>query len=268
MTPTVPPDGLIDRIIASDTAYTSARVAVIGRWPGNPYGAETRSEGGTHAFAVRGVPSPWLNRAVGFGEADADKVAGAAAWFRERGVRGCFDVMPDRHGPALAQAFGQAGFMQSRFDSVSWAAPRRASPSVPIETIDSETGMETFLDAHLEAWSMPTQDRDGAKRNMQGWLGLPGWTMLLARLAGGPAGTAVLHVADGIAYIALTATRPASRRQGVQTALLQNCFNLAAEAGADIIWSRAAYLSSSHRNMLRAGLSVLCTPAFWTRSDP
>jgi hypothetical protein len=54
------------------------------------------------------------------------------------------------------------------------------------------------------------------------------------------------------------------RGKGAQTALLERCFTLAHEAGADVIWSRSVYLSQSHRNMARAGLRVLCTPAFWT----
>jgi GNAT superfamily N-acetyltransferase len=124
--------------------------------------------------------------------------------------------------------------------------------------------MEGFLDCHLEAWGLPAQHRDGAKRNMRRWLGLPGWTMLLAHAAGEPAGAAVLHIADGAAYIAATATRPSQRGKGAQTALLERCFDLAHEDGADVIWSRSVYLSQSHRNMVRAGLHSLCTPAFWT----
>ncbi len=268
MTTVLPPQDLIDRIIASEVAHTSDRVAAIGRWPGNPYGAEELSNGGVHAFAVRGVPSPWLNRALGFGEAYADKVESVAVWFRERGVPGWFDVMPDRHGPLLARALGDAGFIQSRFSAVSWGVPRAATSRSPIDVIDSESAMEAFLDCHMEAWEMPAKDRDGAKRNMRGWLGLPGWTMLLARHEGEPAGTAVLHFRDGVAYIAATATRPKLRGQGAQTALLERCFDLAAATGAELIWSRAAYLSQSHRNMLRAGLRTLCTQAYWTRSDP
>src|SRR5258708_32560062 len=118
MTTVLPPQDLIDRIIASEVAHTSDRVAAIGRWPGNPYGAEELSNGGVHAFAVRGVPSPWLNRALGFGEAHADKVESVASWFRERGVAGWFDVMPDRHGPLLARAWCGARFIYAGSDGV------------------------------------------------------------------------------------------------------------------------------------------------------
>jgi hypothetical protein len=264
----LPPIGLIDRIIASDAAFTAERIVAIAADPGNPLKAAMLNEGRLSAFGALGLPTHWLNRAMGFGEANAEEVPRFAEWLGDNAVHGCFEIMPDRHGPKLAAALSRAGYVQTRFDGVSWAAPRRGVPLLPVESVTSEVEMETFLDCHLDAWGMPEPHREGAKRNMRRWLGLPVWTMLLARVDDRPAGAAVLHMADGIAYIAATATSPALRNKGAQTALLERCFGLAHESGADVIWSRALYLSQSHRNMLRSGLETLCTPAFWTRPSP
>jgi len=260
----LPDSKLIDRIIASDAAHTAGRIEAIAADAGNPLKATMLSQGPLRAFGVPGLPTHWLNRVMGLGEAHASEVPRFAEWLRRHSINGWFEVMPDRHGPALAAALAGAGYVQTRFDQVSWARPRRGAPSLPVEIIATASAMETFLDCHLEAWGMPEPHREGAKRNMRRWLGLPGWTMLLARTGVEPAGAAVLHIADDVAYIAATATRPAARGQGAQTALLERCFDLAHETGAEVIWSRSLYLSQSHRNMLRAGLQILCTPAFWT----
>jgi GNAT superfamily N-acetyltransferase len=265
MSEPLPPLRLIDRIIASDAAHTADRLEAIASDPGNPLGAVMLREGPISAFGAPGLPTHWLNQAMGFSKALAGEVDRLDGWLRSNAINGCFEVMPDRHGPALATALGSAGYAQTRFDSVSWAVPQPGAPSLPVETIATGAGMEVFLDCHIEAWGMPEPHRDGAKRNMRRWLGLPGWTLLLARISDMPAGAAVLHIRDGTAYIAATATRPSARGKGAQTALLERCFQLALEAGADVIWSRALYLSQSHRNMLRSGLRTLCTPAFWTR---
>ena len=265
MTEPIPPAGIIDRIIASDAAQTAGRIDAIAQDAGNPLRATMLMEGPIRAFGVPGLSTHWLNRAVGLGEASAGDVGWIAAWLRDNAANGCFEIMPDRHGPGLAAALSAAGYAQTRFDSVSWGVPRRGRPALPIQTIATEAEMEVFLDCHLEAWGMPERVRDGARRNMRRWLGRPGWTMLLARLGDTPAGAAVLHTAERIAYIAATATRPSARGKGAQTALLERCFDFACEAGADIVWSRALYLSQSHRNMLRVGLRTLCTPAFWTQ---
>src|SRR5262249_7403539 len=71
MTELVPPTGIIDRIIASDAAHTAGRIEVIARDAGNPLGATILMEGPIHAFGVPGLPTHWLNRAVGFREANA-----------------------------------------------------------------------------------------------------------------------------------------------------------------------------------------------------
>jgi hypothetical protein len=50
----------------------------------------------------------------------------------------------------------------------------------------------------------------------------------------------------------------------LQAALLARRIAEARKAGADIVCSGAAYLSTSHRNMERAGLRILFNSATWT----
>src|SRR5262249_11613167 len=161
MSESLPSSTLIDRIIASDAAHTAGRIAAIAADDGNSLGAEMLSEGRIHVFGVPGLPTHWLNRAMGLGEATAGEVPRLAAWLRDTAVRGCCGGMPDRHGPILALALADAGFVATRFDQVSWATPRRGVVGLPVETVDGAAAMERFLDCHLEAWGMPAQHRDG-----------------------------------------------------------------------------------------------------------
>jgi GNAT superfamily N-acetyltransferase len=235
---------------------------VIGRWPGNPHGVALRRDGPVSGFQVQSVPSPWLNRAMGWGDADAALVPAYAAWFAGAGIEGRFEVMPDRAGPALARALAAAGLLPTGGDAIVTGQPQPAGdvPSVTLAT--DEAAMETFLDTHLHGLGIPLAVHDGAKANMRGWRGLAGMALLLAWRDGLPAGSCVLHRADGIAYVADMATRPEHRRQGVQTDLLRQCHALAADDA--VIWARCRFLSGSHRNLQRAGLATFCTTTFWT----
>jgi hypothetical protein len=51
----------------------------------------------------------------------------------------------------------------------------------------------------------------------------------------------------------------------LQTALLAHRLRHAAEQGATHVCSGAAFLSSSHRNMVRAGMTLQFVRGLWTR---
>lgn len=258
----VPPEGLIPRLLANEIAYTAARAAVIARWPGNPFGVAMRRDGAAFACQVKGVPSPWLNRAMALGEAQAGLVPDLAAWFADAGIAGRFEVTPDSPGPTLGRALVDSGLVPSDGDAMVWGLPRPGIWPAAVSAVEDAAAMEVFLDTHLSALGVPLAVHDGAKGNMRGWLGRPGLRLLLARRDGLPAGSCALFIADGVAYVADMATLAEHRGHGVQTALLAACHALA--AGCDVVWARCRFLSQSHRNLQRAGLRTLCTTSFWT----
>ena len=104
----------------------------------------------------------------------------------------------------------------------------------------------------------------GFKANVRGWLGQTGWTLYLGRNEGQPAGAAMLCVSNGVAYCADSSVDPALRGKGVHLALLNRPRADAAEAGCDLICALAAFLTTSHRNMVRAGMALLYSQAIWT----
>jgi GNAT superfamily N-acetyltransferase len=131
--------------------------------------------------------------------------------------------------------------------------------------VDSRELVEDFLDALLTGWGIAGEHHEGAKANMRGWLGVPDWRLYLARIDGKPAAAAKLFLKDNVGLFADAATRPEFRGRGLQTALLRHRAAVAAMAGAELVYSQAAFGSVSQHNMERIGLRVLCSRTIWTR---
>jgi len=253
-------EGVIPRLLAQEADYTATRAAVIGRWPGNPFGVEVRREGGVFACRVAGVKSPWLNRVMGLGEADARQVAELRDWFGDAVPR--FETTPTSAGPALGLALVAAGRAPVGRDALVWSQGRGGAMPNGVALVEDAVALEAFLDAHLAGLELPETVREGAKRNMRGWLGAPGFALLLAREGGTAAGACVLHRQGGQTYVADMSTHPEWRGRGVQTRPLAVVHELHGEGG--IVWARCRFLSQSHRNLQRAGLQTLCTTVFWS----
>jgi len=87
----------------------------------------------------------------------------------------------------------------------------------------------------------------------------PGVESYLARVDGKVAGGATLAIRDGVAGLFGASTLPAFRRRGVHMALLQARLARAAEAGCDLAVCLAQPGSTSQRNIVRRGFTVLYT---------
>ncbi|HEY5107048.1 MAG TPA: GNAT family N-acetyltransferase [Caulobacteraceae bacterium] len=264
--PLVPSAELLRRVIDAECGYTASRLSVLERLPGNPVGVASRRVGEAYAFRARHLPISSFNRVVGLTDANAGDVGPLIAWFAEADVNGRFEIAPGGHAQAVRRALAAAGWAHSDFHATLFGAPGTAqnpAMGVSVEVVDAGT-LEAFLDAYAAGWAVT--EREGFKANVRGWLGQPGWTLYLGRHEGQPAGAAILHVSNGVGYCADSSVDPAMRRKGVHLALLHRRSADAAQAGCDLICAQAAFLSTSHRNMVRAGMALLYSQAMWTRA--
>jgi GNAT superfamily N-acetyltransferase len=87
----------------------------------------------------------------------------------------------------------------------------------------------------------------------------PGVECYLARVDGKVAGGATLAIRDGVAGLFGASTLPAFRKRGVQAALLHARMKRAAEVGCDLTVCLAQPGSTSNRNIVRQGFTVLYT---------
>jgi len=262
--PLVPSAQIARRVRQAECAYTASRLGVLERLPGNPVGVAWRRVDEGFAFRARHLPIASFNRVVGLTDAEAHAVPELIAWFGEARVRGRFEIAPDEAAEAVRAALTAAGWAHTGFHATLYGVPQAApaaASGVSVEIVDAAT-LEAFLDAYAAGWDVA--EREGFKANVRGWLGQSGWTLYLGRLDGRPAGGAILYVSDGVGYFADSAVDPGSRGKGVHGALLRRRGSDALAAGCDLICAQAAFLSTSHRNMVRAGLSLLYAQAIWT----
>jgi hypothetical protein len=263
----VPSQALVERVVATEAAYTLSRLQVLERLPGNPVGVAYRQlHAGGMALMARHLPVPSFNSVVGLRAGEEHEIEPLVAWYRDNGAKPRFEMVPGLTDEKLRRELCRRGFFQSGFHTSLTCGPDASLPEaspVPIEVVRTPEVLEAFLDAHAAGWKIP--DPEGFKTNVRGWLGQPGWTLYLARIDGKPAATAILYVRDRAAYCADAATPAALRGRGLQTALLARRIADARKAGVDFVCSGADYLSTSHRNMERVGMRVLFVRALWTQ---
>jgi hypothetical protein len=120
--------------------------------------------------------------------------------------------------------------------------------------------MESYLDAYVAGWGIAENDQAQFKSNVRPRRDQAGWSLYVARVEGIPAAAATLYAHDRVGYLADAATVPAFRRHG----LLRQRICDASRAGVDFIFSGAEPMSTSYRNMERAGLRLHFIRAKWT----
>ena len=260
--PPIPNADIVRRVHLAESRYTASRLGVLARLPNNPVGIEIRDlEDGGLAMQARFIPNMHFNRVAGL--TDASKVGVLTAWYRDRGITGHFDVVPGFTPEAVIAELWAYNFSHVSFHATLFARPASAQPSAPgvtVELVDATT-LEEFLDCHCRGWEIP--NLEGFKANTRGWLTEPGWRLYLARYYDRPAGTAILFQDGNTAYCADSACDPELRGHGVHAALLARRLEDAGALGCDLVCAMAAYLSTSHRNMIRAGFSLLHTKSVW-----
>ena len=260
---------LAARAMSVDLAYTVQRMQVIAQREGNPFGIAMKTFGAATALAAVRLPSSRFNRVVGLTPTDAGLLTDILAWYADLAVSPHIEIRPGDVNDALADALAQANFRQASFQAslVGEACVSLPSDTVVRPVIASEL-MERFLDVYLAGWEFPTAIHEGARVNMRGWLGLPAWRLYLAEIDGEAAAVAVSFLHEKAAYFADVCVHPKFRGRRLQSALLARYQLDARSQGADLLCSQATFGSTSHRNIERAGLRLLCTQAEWTRPQP
>jgi ribosomal protein S18 acetylase RimI-like enzyme len=262
----------VQRTLAADIAYTISRMKVLERIPGNPAGIGYRWVDDT-AVALTAYLPPFC-RVVGLRAGHEAQIEPLLAWYRERGVKPAFEMVPGHYDERLGRELARLGFFQSRFHVSLIGEPAHvigaaacAGDGTAIAQVTDGESLEAYLDAYVAGWGIPKKDHDLFKANVRPWLHQPGWSLYVGRANGKPAAAATLFLHGGAGrtgYLADATTAPAFRGQGFQSALLRRRIRDAAAAGADLVFSGAAPFSASHRNMERAGMRVQFVRSLWT----
>ncbi len=263
---------LLDRIDANE------REASVSEWRAAAEGGvDVRfvDDGELAMAATPSAPDENFNRALGLRQLP-HLLPDVLGFFEAHGVAGWVDTAdppwpgarPERVGSILAAPTSDLqavspGELPGTLRGELPDALRGDSPSDrvhvrhlrPDEAVDWERvvvrGFE-FTGALAAAWEAAAT---GIARD-------PRMHLVVAEIAGRPAGAAGLFVHRRVAGLGPGSVLPECRRQGVHAALISERIRLAAELGCDVVAAWAALDGPSERNMLRAGLRRI-----WTRGS-
>ena len=265
----VPSIELIRRTLDCEVSYTLSRMRVLEQIDGNPVGIAYRKVGESGwALMARHLPVPSFNAVIGLASGDDGEIAPVLQWYRDHEVTPQVEIVPGYEDAKVLRELARLAYRHSGFHVSMIARPadaRAPDSAIHIERVTDRAALEDFLDAYIAGRSLP--DGAGFKRNVRPWLEQPGWSLFLGRADGKPAAAAILYLRDGFGYLADATTDPVYRGRGLQTALLAHRLQHAAEQGAEYVCSGATFLSSSHRNMVRAGMALQFVRAIWTSGD-
>lgn len=268
MTPLTATASLARRIDYTELALVRG-MAESARAAGVPDVQEWPIGGSTAVLSEPGSP---FNKLIGLGFGEAIDVAALEAIEREHQGRHArlqveFSTLGD---PAVTTLLTARGYRLVGFENVlarrldsDERAPASAVQVSPIHAGESTAWRETVTTGFLtpDVFDGPAShesfDRAALERTYDLFGAVPGVVRLLARLDGEVAGGASLYLREGIALLCGAATLPASRRRGVQSALLHARLDHARRSGCNLAVVTTQPGSKSQANVQRLGFDLI-----------
>lgn len=253
---------LVRRLDAAARQYLVARYS----GPGNPMGAEIRTDAGMVATRVPFAPlNPLMNRATGVEH--VAQLDGLTDFYGAGSQPFRVETTPCTPVEVL-HALTARGFRIEQHASTLYASPlpARLLSSVIVTPVERQA-LGEFLDTLNTGFGLPPAALEQLRTNQGFWLDVPNWRLFIGRIDGRAAGAAVLSIHGDIAYLAAAATLPAARSLGVQTALIAARLAAARELGATIVTGQAEWGGTSQANMQRAGLQISHLRTIWSNAE-
>lgn len=223
------------------------------------------------SFAVLAEPGSPFNKLIALGFGEAVDEAALTEIERQHAARGArlqveLATLAD---PAVGRVLTRRGYELAGFENV---LGRRLDDVVPLS---SDVTIELVSPAQDAVWrdtvtdgflqpdvfdgpeSHESFDRAALDRTYRYFAAVPHVSRSLAHLDGIVAGGASLYLHDRTALLCGAATLPASRRRGVQSALLRARLVAARDAGCELAVVTTQPGSKSQENVQRAGFELL-----------
>jgi hypothetical protein len=177
------------------------------------------------------------------------------------------DTHPDQRPPYDRGWIVAHGFEEAYDEQIWWRELEGFEPpplpeGVVIERTGDEDG-ETFARVLNEGFGDPPDAALG--KAFAAVIGKPGWIHYLAHVDGEPGAASALFMADGVADCFVASTRPAARRRGAQTALINRRMADGLAAGCDIATAQSVTDNASPRNFERRGFKPVYRRTIFAR---
>jgi GNAT superfamily N-acetyltransferase len=225
--------------------------------------------GGYAVFA--GANSP-VTQAVGLGlkgPVSEEEFSRLEDFYRSRNEAARIEASP-LADPSLFKHFAANGYGVTEFTNVM---ARAVSEEDRFRGTNSDIQVELIPKNAIDVWVRTVSQGFAGEHavnseilDVMGMFAMAeGIECYLARVDGAHAGGGTLAIRDGVAGLFGAGTLPAFRNRGVQSALLAARLARAVEAGCDLAVCLAQPGTSSQRNIVRYGFSVLYTRAKFER---
>lgn len=260
---------LVDRLFDAQFQYLRGRMNVVSDVRRDPAAVAYFEAKHLRACIAPGTANPAFNQIFLSGPVTLSDLERALALFEKHEMTPCLQLGPAAISSSVAECLAQRGFVHTQSDPVLLHQPG-GSPLVrtlglEVHRVDSSEALEAFTEAYLHAWQIGDWLAPTLRAYIQRWPDVEGWTLYLARERDVPIATAILFELGEVAYLADAATMPKFRGHGAQGALIAARVAAAHRAGAQVVFSRAEFGSTSQRNLERGGLMSRFTIALWTR---
>ena len=266
------------RLERSEMEYMIDRMRAMEERPGNPMGIETQYFGEAVAFYSREMPWPQFNTVKGIGSEEESYLPEIMMFYRSRNRNPHIEITPLRAEPTLFRSLTTHGFFQSSFHATLYTeCKKETSSSLEKKTSDKENiqiveinshQFDDYATVHCLGTGLPISGKQHVTDNNRILHGRKGWKYYVAYYNNEPVGAAAAYIQGSTASLTFATTLPAYRNRGIQTLLIERRMRDAVLEGCNLIVGQASYLSSSFRNMQRAGMQLGYTRSTWSSLMP
>lgn len=266
------------RLEHSEMEYMIDRMKAMKERPGNPMGIEIQYFGEAVALYSREMPWPQFNTVKGIGSAEESYVSEIISFYRSRNRNPHIEITPLRSEPTMLKTLARHGFFQSSFHATLFTkcntkiiSELEKGPNdkeiVQIIEINSNQ-FDDYAIVHCLGTGLPISGKQPIADNNRILHGRKGWKYYVAYHNNDPVGAAAAYIQGHTASLTFAATLPEYRNRGIQRLLIERRKRDAVLEGCDLIVGQASYLSSSFRNMQRAGFHLGYTRSTWSSLVP
>jgi len=257
---------LHDRIAACEVAGIRAAIATVRRLYPDANAEGVDIAGGLAAFTGADSPLSQVYGAGRVGPVSAAEIAEITAFFESRGATPRVYVSP-LADPSLSRRLAAARYAPCEFENVL-ASQELDAHAARDERIRIAADPEAWARASAMAFTDRDAVGDADAAIARVLVYSPGVTALEALDDGAIAATAAMDLHGDWTGLFAGATLGPYRGRGWHTALIRDRLARAFERGARFARGHAKPGSTSERNFLRCGFSVLYTRTLWERQQP
>jgi len=266
----VPTKSLIEDIEQSEIDYMVDRMRSIQLRDGNPEGVEILRLGHAMCFYSKTMPWPMFNAVKGLRTEDLDQIEPILDFYRERDRKPRLELIPSLVDTNFMANLSQQGFYQSGFHTSLYIEPREDQTdehqSIVIRELHGDE-FDVYATIHCLATGLGMEGVPYVSMNNRILYERAGWKFYLALVEDVPAAVGVMYMQNGIASLTFGATLPEYRNRGLQYRLITHRIQEAYRGQCRLVVGQCAFLSSSHRNMERAGMRIGYVRATWERES-